>query len=106
MDTIGPSQVRSIGGKWYVLFIVDDYSRYSLVFFLESKYEVFEYFRSLALRLNSEHPYCLKDIHSDNGIEFKNASFNQFCLQHVLISNFLPHVCLNRMEMWNKRTAL
>jgi hypothetical protein len=26
MDTVGPSQVRSMGGKWYVLVIVDDYS--------------------------------------------------------------------------------
>jgi hypothetical protein len=29
MDTVGPSRVRSMGGKWYVLVIVDDYSRYS-----------------------------------------------------------------------------
>jgi hypothetical protein len=29
MDTIGPSRVRSMGGKWYILIIVDDYSRYS-----------------------------------------------------------------------------
>jgi hypothetical protein len=29
MDTVGPSRVRFMGGKWYVLIIVDDYSRYS-----------------------------------------------------------------------------
>jgi hypothetical protein len=29
MDTIGTSQVRSMGDKWYILVIVDDYSRYS-----------------------------------------------------------------------------
>jgi hypothetical protein len=34
MDTIGLSQVCSMGGKWYVLFIVDDCSRYSWLFFL------------------------------------------------------------------------
>jgi hypothetical protein len=34
MDTVGPSRVCSMGGKWYVLVIVDDYSRYSWVFFL------------------------------------------------------------------------
>jgi hypothetical protein len=56
MDTVGPSRVRSMRGKSYVLVIVDDYSRYSWVFFMESKYEVFEHFRSLALRLNNEHP--------------------------------------------------
>jgi hypothetical protein len=37
MDIVSPSRVCSVGGKWYVLVIVDDYSRYSWVFFLESK---------------------------------------------------------------------
>jgi transposase InsO family protein len=82
MDTVGPSLVRSMGGKWYVLITVDDYSCYSWVFFLESKDEVFEHFRSLTLRLNNEHPNCLKAIHSDNGTEFRNASFDQFCHEH------------------------
>jgi transposase InsO family protein len=65
-----------------VLIIVDDYSSYSWVFFLESTDEVFEHFRSLAMRLNNEHPNCLKAIHSDNGTEFRNAFFDQFCLEH------------------------
>jgi hypothetical protein len=29
MDTVGPSRVHSMGGKWYVLIIVDDYFHYS-----------------------------------------------------------------------------
>jgi hypothetical protein len=44
MDTVGPSRVRSMGGKWYVLVIVDDYSCYSWVFFLKSQDQVFEHF--------------------------------------------------------------
>jgi hypothetical protein len=44
MNIIGPSWVRSMGGKWCVFVIVDNYSRYSWVFFLESKDEVFEHF--------------------------------------------------------------
>jgi hypothetical protein len=43
---------------------------------------VFEHFRSLALMLNNEQPNCLKVIRSDNGTEFRNASFDQFCLEH------------------------
>jgi hypothetical protein len=95
MDTVDPSRVRSVVNKWYVLIIVDDYSRYSWVFFLESKDEVFEHFSSLALRLNNEHPNYLKSIRSDNGTEFRNDSFDQFC---GVINNFHPHVCLNKME--------
>jgi hypothetical protein len=34
MDLVGPTRVRSTGGKWYVLVVVDDYSRYAWVFFL------------------------------------------------------------------------
>jgi hypothetical protein len=37
MDTVSPSRVRSMGGKWYILVIIGDYSHYSWVFFLESK---------------------------------------------------------------------
>jgi hypothetical protein len=82
MDTVGPSRVHSMGGKWYVFVIVDDYSHHPWVFFLKSKDDVFEYFSSLALRLNNEHPNCLKAICSGNETEFRNASFDEFCLEH------------------------
>jgi transposase InsO family protein len=88
MDTVGPSRVCSMGGKWYVLVIVDDYSRYSWIFFLESKDQVFEHVRLLALRLNNEHPNCLKAIRSDNGTEFRNVSFDGFCLEHDIDQQF------------------
>jgi transposase InsO family protein len=88
MDTVGSSRVRSMSGKWYVLVIVDDYSRYSWVLFLKSKDEVFEYFQRLALRLNNEHPNCLKAIHSDNETEFRNVFFDQFCLEHGVYQQF------------------
>jgi transposase InsO family protein len=88
IDTVGPSRIRSMGGKWYVLVIVDDYSHYSWVFLLKRKDEVFEHFWSLALRLNNEHLNCLKVIHSDNETEFRNASFDQFCLEHGIDQYF------------------
>jgi hypothetical protein len=38
MDLVGPARVRSAGGKWYVLVVVDDYSRFAWVFsFLRRK---------------------------------------------------------------------
>jgi transposase InsO family protein len=54
---------------------------------------VFEHFRSLALKLNNEHPNYLKAIRSDNGTEYRNASFNQICLEHGIDQQFsAPHV--------------
>jgi hypothetical protein len=37
MDTVVLSRVHSMGDKWCVLIIIDDYSYYSWVFFLKSK---------------------------------------------------------------------
>jgi hypothetical protein len=51
MDLVGPACVCSVGGKWYVLVIVDDYSRYAWVFFLADKGEMFGFLQDLILRL-------------------------------------------------------
>ena len=68
MDTVGPARVQSVGGKWYVLVIVDDFSRQSWVFFLEGKDEAFSNAQDLILRLQNEFPKnAVRAIRSDNG---------------------------------------
>jgi hypothetical protein len=37
MDLVGPARACSVGGKWYVLVVVDDYSCYAWVFVLADK---------------------------------------------------------------------
>jgi hypothetical protein len=54
MDLVGPARVQSVGGKWYVLIVVDDYSRYAWVFFLEEKGETFGFVQDLFSRLRNE----------------------------------------------------
>jgi hypothetical protein len=54
MDLVGLARVRSAGGKWYVLLVVDNYSLYAWVFFLEDKGETFGFVRDLVLRLRNE----------------------------------------------------
>jgi hypothetical protein len=47
MDLVGPTRERSVGGKWYVL-VVDNYSQYAWVFFLEKKGETFGFVRDVS----------------------------------------------------------
>nr|ABA97577.2 retrotransposon protein, putative, unclassified [Oryza sativa Japonica Group] len=68
MNTVSPARVQSVRGKWYVLVIGDNFSRYSWVFFMADKDEAFQHFRCLYLRLNLEFPGSLKRNRSDNGI--------------------------------------
>jgi transposase InsO family protein len=95
MDLVGPARVRFAGGKWFVLVVVDDYSRYAWVFFLEEKGEMFGFVRDLVLRLKNErHGYSIRAICSDNGSKFKNSHFETFCLdlslEHQFSSPYTP----------------
>jgi transposase InsO family protein len=95
MDLFGPARVRSVGGKWYVLVVVDDYSSYAWVFFLEDKSETFGFVRDLIVRLKNErHGNAIRAICSDNGSEFKNSRFDAFChdlgLEHQYSTPFVP----------------
>jgi hypothetical protein len=84
-----------VGAKWYVLVVVDDYSRYAWVFFLEDKGETFGFVRDLVLRLRNErYRDAIRAIHSDNGSEFRNSRFETFChdfgLEHQFSSPYTP----------------
>ncbi|XP_040374637.1 uncharacterized protein LOC121052819 [Rosa chinensis] len=54
MDLIGSAQSESIGGKSYMLVVVDDFSRYTWVIFLKDKTETFESFKNLSQKLTIE----------------------------------------------------
>jgi transposase InsO family protein len=95
MDLLGPARVRSVGGKWYVLVVVDDYSHYAWVFFLEDKSETFGFVRDLIVRLkNGRHGNAIRAIRSDNGSEVKNSRFDAFCrdigLEHQYSTPYVP----------------
>ena len=52
MDLFGPTQYTSIGGNKYGFVIVDDYTRYTWVFFLVDKSDVFATFKSFVKGIN------------------------------------------------------
>jgi hypothetical protein len=95
MDFVGPARVRSAGGKWYVLVVVVNYSRYAWVFFLGDKGVAFGFVRDLVLSLRNErHRDGIRAIRSDNGSEFRNSRFETFChdlgLEHQFSSPYMP----------------
>jgi hypothetical protein len=44
-DVCGPMQTRSLGGAFYFMLFIDDCTRYTWVYFLRQKSDVFEYFK-------------------------------------------------------------
>ena len=79
MDLFGPTTYKSLGGNLYCLVIVDDYSRYTWVFFLHDKSEVASCFKKFAKRAQNEFEVKLKKIRGDNGKEFDNTNIEAYC---------------------------
>ena len=79
MDLFGPVAYISIGGNKYGLVIVDDFSRFTWVFFLHDKVEVLEEtLKKFMRRAQNEFEVKIKKIRSDNGREFKNTGVEEF----------------------------
>nr|GFA63260.1 putative ribonuclease H-like domain-containing protein [Tanacetum cinerariifolium] len=79
MDLFGPTFVKSLNKKSYCLVITDDYSRFTWVFFLATKDETSPILKTFVTCLENQLSLKVKVIRSDNGTEFKNSDFNQFC---------------------------
>nr|GEV81364.1 retrovirus-related Pol polyprotein from transposon TNT 1-94 [Tanacetum cinerariifolium] len=78
MDLCGPMRVKSINEKRYVLVVVDDYSRYTWVFFLHSKDEASEVIISFIIKTQVNLQLQVQRARTDNGTEFKNKTFTKF----------------------------
>nr|GEW43900.1 retrovirus-related Pol polyprotein from transposon TNT 1-94 [Tanacetum cinerariifolium] len=67
-----------INGKRYVLVVVDDYSRYTWVFFLHSKDEALDVIISFIKKTQVNLQLQVQHVRTDNGTEFKNKTLAKF----------------------------
>ncbi|KAJ9541629.1 hypothetical protein OSB04_028135 [Centaurea solstitialis] len=88
MDLFGPVNVQSIGGKKYTLVIVDEYSRYTWVFFLRAKSDAPEEIILFVRKMERLNNLTVRSIRSDHGTEFKNSTLESFFEQKGISQNF------------------
>nr|GEV69065.1 hypothetical protein [Tanacetum cinerariifolium] len=89
MDLCGPMRVESINGKRYVLVVVNDYSRYTWVFFLHSKYEASEYYSAI---------FCYKNATTKSYCEKEESKLSRSCERK-------PRKGQNRIKTGQKQEA-
>jgi hypothetical protein len=66
-DLMGPFPHPSIGKARYVLTFVYDYKRYTLVFFLRQKSDVFEHLKEFKSLLETQSRRKIKTLCTNNG---------------------------------------
>ncbi|XP_035838242.1 uncharacterized protein LOC118485855 [Helianthus annuus] len=88
MDLFGPVNVLSIGKKAYCLVIVDDYSRYTWVYFLSHKNETAVLVKQFITLAENQASAKVKVIRLDNGTEFKNITLDTFYIDKGIDRQF------------------
>jgi hypothetical protein len=78
MNLFDPVAYISIGGNKYGLIVVDDYSHFTCVFFLQDKSETQEVLKKFLRRVQNKFNGKVKKIRSDNDTEFKNTQVEYF----------------------------
>ena len=89
MDLFGPNAYKRLG-----LVIVDDFSRFTWVFFLDDKSQVQKIFKNFARKAQNQFDVKIKKVRSDNGTEFKNANVDTFLdeegISHEFLATYTP----------------
>jgi hypothetical protein len=89
MDLFGPIAYISISGNKYGLVIIDDYSHFTWVFFLQDKSEPEEVLKKFLKREQNEFDAKVKRIRSDNGTVFKNTQVEDYLDEEGIKHEFL-----------------
>jgi len=87
MDTVTIDKSSMYKNK-YILTILDDYTRYGWVIFTNSKDKIFNSFLKWYKKVKNIFNKTIKYIRTDNGTEFKNSQFNDFCNNEGIIQQF------------------
>jgi hypothetical protein len=87
-DLCGPTKTKITYGEHNFMYIVDDYTRLTWVFFLKEKSEAFEKFKTFKALVENETNLKIKCLRSDNGGEFISKEFTQLCENHGIKRHF------------------
>ena len=88
LDFMGPTRIESLGGKRYIMVVVDDFTRYTWVILLRSKSDAPEHNEALCTRFQNEKSLKIDRIRSDHGKEFENSYMESFCTRLGISQEF------------------
>jgi len=82
IDVWGPTPVKSVGNSCYYVTFIDDSTRKVWVYFLNNKSDVFSVFKRWKTEVENQIGLKVKSLKSDNGREYDNQEFKDFCSKH------------------------
>lgn len=91
-------QTRSLGGAWYFLFFIDDRSKYTWVYFIRKKSDVFEYFKEFKSMVEKKLENASKLLYLIWGENINQENLINIVKAMGFYTNLQCHTHLNKME--------
>jgi len=85
-DVWGMSHVVSHANYKYFVTFIDDYSRFTWLYFLRSKSEVFSMFKKFLTYVETQFQASVKILRSDSGGEYMSNEFQKYLQQKGILS--------------------
>jgi transposase InsO family protein len=78
-DVFRPVSVPSLEKSMYYVSFIDDFLRNTWIYFLRTKYEVFDRFKEFKALVENQTEKRIKVLSTDNGGELCENDFEEFC---------------------------
>lgn len=87
-DVNGPVRTTSHGGAKYFVTFINNFSRKTLVYFMNQKSKVLDKFKILKALVEKQTHLEIQKLRNDNGGEYTSKAFQHFCEQHGIKRQF------------------
>ena len=101
-DVWGLAQTKGLSRERYFYSFTDIKSRYSAIYFSNTKDEALRHFELYKAFIETQTGHKLKKFRSDNGREYVNKIFKDFCRKHgIIMETTAPYSpAQNRIAKW------
>lgn len=89
-DVCGPMQTQTHQGKRYILSFIDDFSKYTTIYLLREKSEVFAKLKDFNQLMANQFGRRIKTFRSDRGGEYPSSEFNAFFNSNGIVAQHTP----------------
>jgi transposase InsO family protein len=91
-DVWGPAPITSFNGYRYYILFVDDYTRFSWLYLLKNKSDVFTTFKNFKATVEKQLSKQIQFLRTDCGGEYTSNDFNAFCASNGITHHLsCPH---------------
>ncbi|KAL0545170.1 hypothetical protein IC582_020316 [Cucumis melo] len=92
-DIWGPAPCTTVNGYRYFVLFIDDYSRFTWIYFLKNRSSLYQIYVDFATIVQTQFSSTIKILPTDNAMEYKDSRLLSFLTQKgTLIQRSCPHI--------------